>query len=115
MAAEDYFDISDYYDQSYWDRHNDELINPIKLTKRKRLIKMPTKRAKKPILIKVGGHLIEPTDVSCISRIRSKNLYIVRLKSQPNMEFPIWVGINQIETLLDYFNIITSDIPEEDN
>lgn len=68
----------------------------------------------KPTLIKVGQHLVDPSDVSCITRLKSKKLYIVRLKSQPNMEFPIWVQINEIDSLLTYFNIQTNDVPEED-
>jgi hypothetical protein len=71
-------------------------------------------KMKKPLLIKVGNHFVDPTDVSCISKIKSKNLYIVRLKSQPNMEFPIWVKANEIEGLLDYFDIKVFDVPEED-
>ena len=72
-------------------------------------------KTKKPILIKVGQHLVEPTDVSCISKIKSKNLYIVRLKSQPNMQFPIWVKSNDIESLLEYFEVKVSDIREDED
>lgn len=68
---------------------------------------------KKPIMVHVGSHLIDPTDVACITKIKSKNLYIVRLKSQPNMEYPIWVEKNKIQTLLNYFEIKTEDIVEE--
>ena len=71
-------------------------------------------KIKKPILIKVGNHLIDPSDVSCISRIKSKKLYIVRLKSQPNMEFPIWVNSNEIDSLINYFEIKEEDIPESE-
>lgn len=72
-------------------------------------------KKKKPILVKVGAHLVDPTDVSCISKLRSKSLYIVRLKSQPNMQFPIWVKLNEIDTLLEYFEIKVSDVPEDDD
>ncbi len=73
------------------------------------------KKIKKQVMVKVGNHLIDPTDVSCISRVKSKKLYIVRLKSQPNMEFPIWVGAHEIDALLEYFEIKVTDIPEEDD
>jgi len=73
---------------------------------------MAKKTNKKPLLIQAGGHLIDPNDVSCISKIRSRNLYIVRLKSQPNMEFPIWVKKSEIASLLEYFEIQVSDVPE---
>jgi len=72
------------------------------------------KMIKKPILVKVGQHLIDPTDVACISRLKSKRLYIVRLKSQPNMEFPIWVNVNEIDALLEYFEIKENDVSETD-
>ncbi len=70
-------------------------------------------KTKKPILMRAGNHLIDPTDVACITRIRNKGLYIVRLKSQPNMEYPIWINKGEIESLLSYFEIKTSDVPEE--
>lgn len=69
-------------------------------------------KLKKPILVKVGPHLVDPADVSCISRIKSRKLYIVRLKSQPNMEYPIWVNSNNIAALLAHFDIKESDVPE---
>lgn len=72
-------------------------------------------KTKKPLLIKVGAHLIDPTDVACISRIRDRKLYVVRLKSQPNMEYPIWVKSHEIEALLDYFDIKVMDIPNEED
>jgi hypothetical protein len=66
-------------------------------------------RSKKPILIAVGNHMIDPNDVACITRINGKDLYVVRLKSQPNMEYPIWVRKNEIDALIEHFNIIVSD------
>lgn len=63
---------------------------------------------KKPSLVKVGDHLIDILDVACISKTRT-GLYVVRLKSQPNMEFPIWVRKNQITALLEHFDIQVSD------
>ena len=74
---------------------------------------MPTKN-KKPILVKVGNHLVDPSDVSCITRIKSKKLYVVRLKSQPNMGYPIWVNAGEIDALLEHFEIKSADVPEED-
>lgn len=72
-------------------------------------------KLKKPILIKVGSHLVDPTDVACISRVRTNKLYIVRLKSQPNMAYPIWVKHHEIGELLKYFEIKSTDIPELDD
>lgn len=75
--------------------------------------KKPTK-VKKPLLVKAGQHLIDPNDVACITRVKTKGLYIVRLKSQPNMEYPIWIQKNQIEALLEHFEIQLSDIPDQE-
>lgn len=64
-------------------------------------------RSKKPILIKVGKHLIDPHDVACISEISKKrDLFIVRLKSQPNMTYPIWASEEEVSPLIERFDII---------
>lgn len=63
----------------------------------------------RPTLIHVGQHLVDPNDVACITRIKGKSLYVVRLKSQPNMEYPIWVNKNEIGALIQQFNIVESD------
>ena len=47
---------------------------------------MTTKRVRvkkevKPTLVAVGNHLIDTNDIACISKIRDKNLFVVRLKS----------------------------------
>ena len=77
------------------------------------MAKQTVRKVKKPLLVKVGAHLIDPNDVACISKVKSNNLYVVRLKSQPNMEYPIWVKAHEIDALLDYFEIKVSDVPEE--
>ncbi len=66
-------------------------------------------KPKKLTLVKVGQHYIDPNDVACITKVQSKNLYIVRLKSQPNMEFPIWVNGERIAALLERFDIHVED------
>lgn len=74
-----------------------------------------SKKNTKPTLIAVGDHMIDPTDVSCISKVQSGKLYIVRLKSQPNMEYPIWVKKHQIEALVAQYNVIITDTNSEDD
>lgn len=66
-------------------------------------------RIVKPTLVKVGEHLIDVSDVACISRIKDKDLYVVRLKSQPNMEYPIWIKGREVGPLLENFNVIEKD------
>lgn len=59
----------------------------------------------KPILLKVGKHYINPDDVSAIKEAK-RGLYIVKLKSEPNAEWPIWVVGSDVEDLLAFFNIV---------
>jgi len=68
-------------------------------------------RVKKPILIKCGDNYINPNDVSLIRRIvkGNKSLYLVKFLSNPNPEFPTWVRDNEIESLLNHFNIIVTE------
>lgn len=65
-------------------------------------------------MVKVGNHIIDPIDVAVITKVKTKGLYVVRLKSQPNMEYPIWVRGKEIEVLLEYFDIKIEDVPESD-
>lgn len=64
---------------------------------------------KKLRVVKVGDHLIDPQDVSCVTKIRGKDLYVVRLKSQPNMEYPIWVKEKELPPLLSQLEIVVED------
>jgi hypothetical protein len=74
---------------------------------------------KKPELIKIGKHYINVSDVAQISKVRSGDrqpLYVVKLFSNPNPEFPIWVTKHdEIEFLLSHFEILSSDNEDEDN
>jgi len=75
---------------------------------RKLMVKTTKKiNPKKPSLVLMGEHMIDPTDVACIKKVRSKDdLYIVVLKSQPNMEFPMWANGEQVAMLVKHFNIV---------
>jgi len=109
MAAEDYID-KDYIPED--DPQNCDNLRESKFNRKENKM---TKKLKLPLLIKVGNHLIDPNDVSCITRIKDRNLYVVRLKSQPNMEYPIWVKKNEIAALTTHFEIIIDDSVEEKN
>ncbi len=65
-------------------------------------------RIKKPILIKVGKHLMNPTDIRCITQVR-KDLYVVKFLSEPNPDFACWVESKHINQLLEHFEVIVSD------
>ncbi len=58
-----------------------------------------------PTLIKCGKNYIDPTQVSSIREVKNGKLYIVRFKDEPNPEYPCWIGPEDIENLLSYFNI----------
>lgn len=61
----------------------------------------------KPTLVVVGESMVDPKDVAAIKKIRSKDdLYIIILKSQPNMEFPMWANAEEVAALMKHFNIV---------
>lgn len=61
----------------------------------------------KPTLIVVGESMVDVKDVAAIKKIRSKtDLYIIVLKSQPNMEFPMWANSDEVRELMKHFNIV---------
>ena len=75
-----------------------------KTTKKKSVVKIDTR----PKLIHCGNHLIDPNDVVCITKVRShKDLYIVKLRSNPNPEYPIWINEADITPLIQQFNVVT--------
>lgn len=70
---------------------------------------------RKPRMIQVGSHLINPNDIACISRVK-RGLYIVKRLSEPNPTFPIWVrGEAELKALLDEFDIKVNEIDDEDD
>jgi hypothetical protein len=73
------------------------------------MAKTRTKKNSVPTLVRVGNHFVDPTDVACISKIKGRNLYVIRLKSQPNMEYPIWANEREVNPLLTHFNLEISD------
>lgn len=61
----------------------------------------------RPTLIVVGESMVDPKDVAAIKKVRSKtDLYVIVLKSQPNMEFPFWANGQEVAKLLEHFNIV---------
>lgn len=75
-------------------------------------MRRPTQRTPhdndKPTLVQVGEHYINPTDVACIKEAM-RGLYVVKLRSEPNPEWPIWVEGRHIGALLAHFNIIEEE------
>ncbi len=81
-----------------------------RVTKKLREKKEPEK---KPILIRCGKHLINPSDIRMITKVR-KDLYIVKFYSDPNPEYPCWLKAENINILLERFEIIAEDNDDED-
>lgn len=67
-------------------------------------VREPESRDGRPLLIHCGKQLIDPTDVSCVKEAK-KGLFIVKLKSEPNPEWPLWVEEEDIEALMAYFEV----------
>lgn len=59
-------------------------------------------------LIQVGTSFVDPTDVAAIVAIASRpGLYVIRLKSQPDPEYPFWAEESELDLLLREFNLVT--------
>lgn len=72
------------------------------------------RKTEKPILIKCGNHYINPKDINRITKVKTrsddnKSLYVVEFLSNPNPQHTCWVKGDDIISLLEQFEIITSD------
>lgn len=63
----------------------------------------------RPVMVKVGRHLVDPKDIAAIKGCGKKDLFIIVLKSQPNPEFPMWAKESEIAYLAGMFNILGAD------
>jgi len=60
----------------------------------------------RPILIRVGNHFLDPKDVAVIRQVKShKDLFIIKLHSDPNPQFPLWMKEAEVVELLRYFDV----------
>jgi hypothetical protein len=82
------------------DKHKRLVVH--KISKDEQLSLIPISERK--ILIKVGKHFLDPNDIVGIKEAK-KGLYIVKLRSEPNPEWPVWVEEKDIESVLKYFSI----------
>lgn len=64
-------------------------------------------RASKPKLVRIGKHFVDPTDVAGIKNCKD-GLYLLRLKSEPNPEYPMWLSEREVERALEHFDITGS-------
>lgn len=129
MAAEDYLPYDFALGDDWYDEHDDyhgptnsqeamEISSrgiEIPYKRVKEILRMAPKnlKNKKPILVKVGPHFINPVDVSSIRAVQlredTKTVYVVDFISRPNPEYTCWIKKDEIETLLSQFQIIEED------
>lgn len=65
---------------------------------------------KRPVLVRVGDHLVDPHDVAAIVKVGGhRNLYVLRLKSQPNAPYPMWVKESELSILIAQFDVIEEE------
>lgn len=66
---------------------------------------------RKPLLIQCGNHFINPSDIRKITKVikGQKELYCIEFISTPNPDFTCWVRGNDINLLLEQFEVIVSD------
>ena len=69
---------------------------------------MPQRKVSKPTLVKLGDHFLDPNDVAGFKQAK-KGLFIIRLRSEPNPDFPLWISEREVECALQYFNIVGGD------
>jgi len=67
----------------------------------------------KPTLVKCGRAYVDPNDVSALIRVRV-DLWIVKLKSEPNPQYPIWLHENGFEKFAQYFDLLNVEPPDHD-
>lgn len=60
----------------------------------------------RPIRIKVDQHVVDPDDVSSIRSVKKGTLFIIKLKSDPNPQYPLWANPEDILGLLACFNVM---------
>lgn len=56
-------------------------------------------------LIQVGKHFLDPNDIIGLKNAKD-DLYIVKLRSEPNPEWPLWVRERDLGLILQHFELI---------
>lgn len=62
-------------------------------------------KEKKPTLIKIGKHYLDPNNVAGIKQAKD-GLYIIMLKTEPEPQYPLWLSERDLHKALDFFDII---------
>lgn len=67
---------------------------------------------KKPDLVKIGKHYLNPESVAGFKQAK-EGLYIIVMKDSPELQYPLWVSERAVERALQYFNIANGDTDDE--
>jgi hypothetical protein len=59
----------------------------------------------KPKLIKIGDHFVDPNEVLGFKRA-NEELYILKLRSEPESIHPLWIKVEDMEKALKHFEVI---------
>lgn len=59
----------------------------------------------KAVLVKCGETYINPKDVSSIKKVKM-GLFVVRMVSEPNPVYPIWLREAEVGNLIQFFKIV---------
>lgn len=65
-------------------------------------------RRQKPQLIRIGDHYVSPENVLGFKQAK-KGLYILQLRNQPEMEFPLWVSEREMLEALEHFEVLGAE------
>lgn len=79
------------------------------MSPQRKKITRKTRKVAKPVLIKVGNHFISPADIRCINSVKKGRLFIIKFYSEPNPEYPCFVEPQDIQAVLDQFEIVVGD------
>ena len=59
---------------------------------------------KMPVLVRMGDHFLAPDQVAGFKQAK-KGLYLILLKQQEEMQFPLWISEREMEAALEYFEV----------
>ena len=67
----------------------------------------------KPQLVRCGRAYVSPSEVAAIDKVR-QDLWIVKLKSEPNPEYPMWLHENGFAEFAQHFELLAGSNLLED-
>lgn len=96
------------YNQHLNDAHFDRLsqtLDPIKNSPE--IVRPALSKVEGPTFVRAGKHFVALSDISMIRHAKD-DLYIVKLFSDPNPQYPMWIRERDVEQLARLLNIAVS-------